>query len=354
MQRSPTSKYSRRTVLGLVTAFGLTGCSSLTEDDDDEVEVGITTGVDDGSETGSDATTDSPSTGGTEGADGTTTRSTTQDETDSVSVEGTVEGLDVQLDRTDGTVMLVQFEFTVDGSSDVEPLLTVTDDRGTELYSETQIDDRPPEIEMPIDHVQAGVTYTIELFYEEKTIDSTQVTYDGFDVALRDSNVDGLTVQQYTDSLEKNPEVTLQNIGDLPVRVDDVSLLIGPTEVDGFVIGSEPFPVGATKEFSTATTEDFTPGEYEMTARVHWNDRTLGEDSTTIMLEKPENTELRKFVKSQVERLEPLEEDGAPKDGVIGTVVGAGFDRKQVDEAIEQLKRDAEIYEPAANILRSV
>jgi hypothetical protein len=277
----------RRSVLGsaVAAAVALAGCSSSEGDDTEstttqtiEREVIVENGT---NRTPGEYTT---SDGSVDDADGTST-------TSDPSVEGTVEGLDLTLGGFDQTLMRVLFQYTVSGTPEVEPLLTVTDDTGEELYAEQQVNDEPPEIEMPIEHVQDGATYTVELSYDGELVDSQTVTYEGFSLNLVSTNIDGMELRDFSSTLSERATLSLENTGDVPAYLDEAAVTVGTVELSGeFILSAEPFPPGTPREFDAYSNAELAPGEQEMVIRAKLDDRTIGQDSTTVTLAEPEET----------------------------------------------------------------
>lgn len=275
----------RRSVLGtaVAAAAALAGCSS-SEDGESEPSTTETTERESVGETGTDRTPEDSTTAGSsvDGSDGTST-------TEGQSVEGAVEGLELTLGEFDQTLMRVQFQYTVSGNPGIQPLLTVTDDTGAELYAETQINDEPPEIEMPIEHVRDGATYTIELSYDGDLIDSQTVTYEGFSLNLVSTNIDGMELQDFSSTLSERATLSIENTGDVPAYLDEAAVTVGTVELSGeFILSAKPFPPGISREFGAYSNAELAPGEQEMVVRAKLDDRTIGQDSTTVTLTESE------------------------------------------------------------------
>jgi len=285
--RSLDSKRSvgRRAILGgaVAAAAALAGCSS-SDDEDTESPTTQTIKREVIVENGTNRTPEEFSTSDSS-VDGSDRPSTTEEP----SVEGTVEGLDLTLGGFDQTIIRVQFQYTVSGSPEIEPLLTVTDDTGTELYNEPQINDEPPEIEMPVEHVRDGATYTIELSYDGDPVDSQTVTYEGFSLNLVSTNIDGMTLEEFSSTLSERATLSLENTGDVPAYLDEAAVTVGTVELSGeFILSAKPFPPGTPREFGAYSNAELAPGEQEMIVRGKLDDRTIGQDSMTVTLVESE------------------------------------------------------------------
>lgn len=199
------------------------------------------------------------------------------------NIEARIVNTSIDLQNEVSWKAFLRIEFTL-SESEVTPTLRVENADGDTLYSNTQDDDDPATVELPIEVVRQGGTYTVELLLGEEQLASKTVSFSGGSLVIESFE---LTMDEGFENEYQISEstLTLRNEGNMAIPFDEIVAEMGSSELNAqYTITGGIIETGQTKEYTTATPQIMRAAEYDVLITLLFDDETLGQATTTYSL----------------------------------------------------------------------